>query len=63
MCVLQARDFYKYRDVNSNGEPHGRKLQVWKGSAQRNHGSHATDVEKAIQGHKEKDSINIQHRK
>jgi len=30
---------------------------------QRNHGSHATDVEKATQGHKEKDSINIQHRK
>ena len=62
--MLQARDFYKYRDINSNGhQPHGRKLRDWKGSAQRNHGSHATDVEKATQGHKEKDSINIQHRK
>ena len=46
--MLQARDFYKYRDVNSNGQPHGRKLRDWKDSAQQNHGSHATDVEKAI---------------
>ena len=61
--MLQARDFSKYRDDNSNGQPHSTKLRDWKGSAQRNHGSHATDVEKAIQGHKEKDSINIQHRK
>ena len=61
--MLQARDFNKYRDDNSNSQPHGTKLRDWKGSAQRNHRSHATDVETPTQWHKEKDSINIQHRK
>ena len=55
--MLQARDFNKYRDDNSNSQPHGTKLRYWKASAQQNHGSHATDVEKATQGHKKKDSI------
>ena len=61
--MLQARDFNKYKDNNSNSQPHGTKLRQWKASGHRNHGSHATDVEKATQGHKKKDSINIQHRK
>ena len=50
--MLQARDFNKYRDDNSNSQPHGTKLRQWKASGHQNHGSHATDVEKAIQGHK-----------
>ena len=61
--MLQARDFNKYIDDNSNSQPHGTKLRHWKASGHQNHGSHATNVEKATQGHKEKDSINIQHRK
>lgn len=61
--LLQRRDFHENRYLGCNAQPNGTKLHDWKSSGHRSHRNHATDVEKATQGHKEKVPINIPHRK